>query len=262
MNTALRHRIVAAGVALALVTTLASCSDDDTDAASGADDPTEVPAGEMTDDACDAAVTLSRAVVGPDGDDVTGWVQSTLQPAAETIAAEYDGQVSAPGTAAEMLAEALVEVAESGDIDMLFESDEVAGALSAIGSSAHRSCGFQTVDVLAREYAFDDLPSQLDAGMTSFALTNRGVEDHEIVIFRRADGVSESLDELLELPEEEAFSKIEFTGVAFGGPGSTTYTAVDLQPGTYFVVCFIPVGGGEDGPPHVMEGMSGTFTVA
>ena len=60
---------------------------------------------------------------------------------------------------------------------------------------------------------------------------------------------------------EEAMADLTFTGVAFGGPDTTSYAAVDLEPGTYYLVCFIPVGGGEDGPPHFMEGMQHTIAV-
>lgn len=262
MSTPLRSRLAAAGIALVLAAGMASCSDDDTDVASGGgDDPTETPSGAMSESACEAATTLSTAALGPDDDDVTGWVQSTLQPAAETLVGEYDGEVTVVGASAEILADELVAVADSGDMEMLFESEEITRALDAIGNSAHRSCGYQEVDVQAVDFAYEGLPSELEAGMTSFALTNDGIEDHEIVIFRRADGATETLEELLELPEEEGMAKMEFTGVAFGGPDTTAYTTLDLTPGTYFVVCFIPTGG-EDGPPHFMEGMSDTFTVA
>jgi hypothetical protein len=36
---------------------------------------------------------------------------------------------------------------------------------------------------------------------------------------------------------------------------------MDLEPGTYFLVCFIPQGGG-DGPPHFMGGMKETIVVS
>ena len=80
-----------------------------------------------------------------------------------------------------------------------------------------------------------------------------------MVLFRRNDGVTENLGELMELPEEDLMSKVTFTGVTFGGPGTTNYVAMDLEPGTYFLLCFIPQG--EDGPPRFMGGMQHTVTV-
>ena len=44
-------------------------------------------------------------------------------------------------------------------------------------------------------------------------------------------------------------------------PTQTVNFAKPLPKGHYAVVCFLPVGGGEDGPPHLMEGMITDFTV-
>ncbi len=100
----------------------------------------------------------------------------------------------------------------------------------------------------------------LPAGRYGFAMENIGVEEHEMVLFRRNDGVTGSFEELAELGDA-MMEKVTFTGVAFGGPDTTSYAAVDLEPGTYFLVCFVPVGGGEDGAPHFMEGMQTTVEV-
>lgn len=75
--------------------------------------------------------------------------------------------------------------------------------------------------------------------------------------------------------ETTTMQKTEFAGVAFAGPGSGDITFVDLDPGKYAVVCFIPVGttdmadleAGEGdqaepaGPPHFTQGMVTEFTV-
>jgi hypothetical protein len=37
---------------------------------------------------------------------------------------------------------------------------------------------------------------------------------------------------------------------------------LDLEPGRYAAVCFIPIGGGEDGPPHFTGGMVAELEVA
>ena len=53
----------------------------------------------------------------------------------------------------------------------------------------------------------------------SFKFTNEGAEDHELAIARKNDGVTESFDELLALPEEEAMTKVTFVtaGLRIGG---------------------------------------------
>jgi hypothetical protein len=42
-------------------------------------------------------------------------------------------------------------------------------------------------------------------------------------------------------------------------PDQTAVAMYDLEPGQYVAVCFIPVGGGEDGPPHFTSGMLAEF---
>lgn len=84
-----------------------------------------------------------------------------------------------------------------------------------------------------------------------------------MVLLRRQEGADETIAGLLELPEEELFSKVEFTGVAFTSdePGQASLVVVDLTPGEYIAVCNIPVGGGEEGEPHSARGMVHEFSV-
>ena len=125
----------------------------------------------------------------------------------------------------------------------------------------HEGCDLQAVDIDAVEYVFQGDADDARRRPGQLRPANKGVEEHEMVLFKAADGVTEPLGELLALPEDEAMSKMQFTGVTFGGPGTTNYVAVDLTPGPYYLVCFIPQGGGEDGPPHFMAGMQQTITV-
>lgn len=252
MNIPMRKRIAAALLLTALTGSIAACGDDDSDAVAA---PTD---SAMAAEACDAVVDLSAMYAGPDSDDAGAWATDTLLPISATLSEHVDGDLQGDVST---LSEAFESIAETGDPSAL-DSEELNTAVGRIGEAAHQDCDFEKVDIEAFEYRYEGLPSEVPAGPVSFALANEGVEEHEIVIFRRADGVSESLEELLAMPEDEVFSKIEFTGVAFGAPDTTAYTTVDLAPGTYFVVCFIPVGGGEEGPPHAMEGMTGTFVVA
>jgi hypothetical protein len=80
------------------------------------------------------------------------------------------------------------------------------------------------------------------------------------------DGVTESLDELFALPEDEVMGKITPVNAAFAMPGDTDTGSWNLtSPGNYAVVCFVPVGSVAetegDGPPHFTEGMIHEFTV-
>jgi hypothetical protein len=95
---------------------------------------------------------------------------------------------------------------------------------------------------------------------------------HEMALIRFNDDTTETIEELFELPEEEAFSKITMHGASFGAPGDSDTLFVDLEPGRYVIVCFLPVGATPDnmealesgeleGPPHFTQGMVEEFTV-
>jgi len=242
------RRSLAAVLSLSLATGLAACGDDDDREAAT---PAEV---------CDAAVDLGAAfgAVPEDPAEMGAFAAETLVPVSDAFVEGY-GDDGPEAEAAATLSDAFAAMADSGD-PSAFEDPDVAEAQSVIGADVHDGCPLEAIDVTAVEYAFQGVPEELTAGRTSFALTNAGVEDHEMVLFRLNDGVDMTLDDLLDAGEE-AFADLTFTGVAFGGPDTTAYTVVDLEPGTYFLLCFIPVGGGDDGPPHFMEGMRQTITV-
>jgi hypothetical protein len=135
-------------------------------------------------------------------------------------------------------------------------------------------CGFNQLDVVAKEYALGGIGSELAAGPTVINLTNAGAEMHEMAVLRKNPGVTEPVEELLALPEDEARTKLTFVGASFAAPGQVGHTVVDLVPGEYVAVCFLPTGatpeamaemeggGAElDGPPHFVHGMMQPFVV-
>jgi hypothetical protein len=254
-------RIAAAGLALLSAVGLAACGDDDADSASSATDRAGGPSSVTADSAyCDDALAWYAVFNEAPQDDpavMQEYAGTTLSGAADKLAASLPAEASDAGSA---LATAVRDVAETGSPEVLFSPD-TAAALATIGGTVYNGCDLNTLDVRAVEYAYEGLPDDLDAGPAVFKLENEGVEEHEIVMFRRNDGVTASLDEILEMPEDQLMQNVTFAGVAFGAPGTTAYTATDLSPGTYFFLCFIPVGGA-DGPPHFMEGMQQTVTVS
>ncbi len=137
------------------------------------------------------------------------------------------------------------------------------------------NCGFGALDVLAKDYSFGGIGPEVPAGPTVVSLVNDGTEVHEIIIIRKNDDVTESFDELLELPERQARRKTTFAGAAFADPGEDGQTVLDLEAGEYIALCFIPKGttpevmadmesGGSEpqGPPHFVEGMKHEFVVS
>jgi hypothetical protein len=133
------------------------------------------------------------------------------------------------------------------------------------------SCGYPTVAVSAVEYSFVTLPTALAAGRTTFVFSNNGAEIHEMVVFRIDDDVTETVDALLALPEDEAFSRVVFAGATFGEQGVTDTETLELTRGRYVALCFVPVGTieattpedelAEPGLPHFTAGMQAEFTV-
>ena len=75
--------------------------------------------------------------------------------------------------------------------------------------------------VVGTEYAFSGLPESVPAG-TTFGFTNQGAELHQLLVVQKNEGVTETWDELMALPEAEANSKVTFIGQLIAGPGKAS----------------------------------------
>src|SRR4029078_8573799 len=117
-------------------------------------------------------------------------------------------------------------------------------------------CEFdQKKEVTASEYKFEGLPKKLDAGTPAILLPNGGAEAHEMAIMRKADGVTQSWEEILALPQEEAQALVVQVGGAFAPNKEPTGLAVvDLVPGDYVATCFVPTGTSMASDGTVTEG--------
>lgn len=258
-------RLAGAGLALLTMVGTVACSDDDDKAGSSTESTS--PSGDggsgpvINADFCASSLDYYAALneIPEESPEMAkAYIGTGLLSAAEELAASLPPSATAYGTT---IVDAVKASAGTGDTEALFAPD-VAEAQTQIGETLFGSCDMNQIDATAVEYEFEGVPAEVPAGPTVVKLSNEGVEAHEMVLFKRNDGSTETLDEIMELPEDEMMSKLAFTGAAFGEPGTNSYTAIDLQPGTYFLICFIPVGGGEDGPPHFMQGMQQTITVA
>lgn len=271
-----------AAVVAAAILGLAACGDDDEAAdaddteADGDTDAESASTGTGDDDTaayCAASLAM-ETVPAPDIDFATTTPEelaealkahaTELQPLADDIMA------TAPDEISEQLAVldgAVDEMAATG-VDV-WESPEVNEASDTAHAYDVEHCGWNVVDVAASDYAFDGLPDELPAGETTFELTNAAAEVHELILLRKNDGVTQSAEELLAMPQEEAMALAEMIGSpAFAAPGDTAYTVKDLEPGDYVVACFIPTGMTSidgpppEGPPHAMHGMVAELTVS
>ncbi|MDQ2648485.1 MAG: hypothetical protein M3Z03_02895 [Actinomycetota bacterium] len=247
--TSPRSRRLAAGVALSLAVlgTAAACGDDSDDAA------TDTPTGSVTvtPEACDDYVDLGGVFAGD---------PSTAGTAIEAfVASAPTGLSSEAGTVADAFT---AMMGEDGDPAVFGEAGYLR-ASSTVADAYFDGCDLTDELVVdGVDFGFEGLPTEVSAGRVGIRFTNRTEHDeaHELVLFRKGDDVTESAEELLALPEEEGMAKLAMSGVVFAdAPGSTAVSMVDLEPGSYIAVCFIPVGGGEDGPPHFTSGMVAEF---
>ncbi|MEA2586286.1 MAG: hypothetical protein QOF33_4371 [Thermomicrobiales bacterium] len=89
-----------------------------------------------------------------------------------------------------------------------------------------------------------------------FHATNGGQEAHELLVLKLPEGA----DPMGLLDGTLGFDQIEFVGGVFDiEPGGAQDLAlVDLEPGTYTLICFFPA---PDGTPHALHGMVAAFTV-
>jgi hypothetical protein len=265
--------------AAAILTLVAvGCGDDDDDATGATGDKTAENgggSGSGKDDAayCDASLAVETAPE-PDIDFPTAteeeiaagfkaWADETMRPLVKDAVAASPAKIKAD---AEIMQDALEQMA-AGD-PSAFDVPDVVAAENRIHQYDLDTCGWESHAVSATEYMFKDLPDELPAGVTSFELTNEGKEVHELILVRKNPGVTDSAQDLLALPEEEAMAKVTMLGSpAFAPPGDSDYKVVDLERGDYIAVCFIPKGMTSDdgpppdGPPHFTQGMVAEFTV-
>lgn len=115
------------------------------------------------------------------------------------------------------------------------------------------------VTFTATEYDFEG-PSTLQAGLNEITLVNEGEEPHHIQLVRLEEG--RTANEFLSAMSEGGMPSWaeEVGGPNTGTPGVAPETSayVDLEPGTYVIMCVIPDA---EGTPHVEHGMVKTVTV-
>jgi hypothetical protein len=115
------------------------------------------------------------------------------------------------------------------------------------------------VDLALVDYAFNfDKP--LTAGRHTIKVTNPAPQNHEIQLIQLAPGktmaeMQQWIEKMQGPPPGKAVG-----GIASMKPGETNYFDVDLTPGEYVAICFIPDH--KDGKPHFMHGMARQFTVS
>ena len=225
---------------------------------------------------CPTVVELETAAAGLDEaqseEEARAYYNKEMKPLIERMQANAPDEIEAP-------LDGLV-----GSIEKLLSGGEISEAEEKRGDEAEdqlhaydlEHCGWNKVDVAGGDYAFNGVPATIEAGTASIEFENKGAEVHEMVVFKKKAGVTDSLDSLLAIEnEQEAASKIEPVGYLGGvHPGDREFLLVDLAAGDHAIVCFYPVGttpekfaaeeaspGQLTGEPHFSKGMRAEFRV-
>jgi hypothetical protein len=253
-----RSTIATAGLLAVLGLSLTACGDD-----SGGDDEASGEAAGVTTttadpglgtELCDSITALGVVFEsGPDGPPTPEFLQGEVLPAVDDVITAATDEDAVLGPALEVQG-----LLEGDDVD----PDAVLATYNDMLAPTHDDCGNTPVDVTAVDYEFDDVPPSIPAGPVSIGLTNEGTEQHEMIVFRKADGETRTAEELLALPEAEFGEAATFTAAAVVEPGATGFANADFEAGDYVAFCFLPVGGAENAPPHFTRGMFTEFEVS
>ncbi len=130
----------------------------------------------------------------------------------------------------------------------------LAAVLAIVATSCGGSgSGGATGDVIVtmKDFSLDATPVTFAAGDISFGIQNDGPSVHEFVVLR-SDDASDALPvENGLIPEDQIDLVDEVEDIA---PGTNTSLDVNLEPGSYVLVCNLPA--------HYEAGMHAAFTVA
>ncbi|HEU5433419.1 MAG TPA: hypothetical protein VFU81_17270 [Thermomicrobiales bacterium] len=148
-----------------------------------------------------------------------------------------------------------------------------AGAAGTAAASASPMAGAEIpadVTVELQEYAFLGLDHPIPAGPHIWKFSNTGKQPHFMLLTKGPAGIT--LDQVMTLvnlsdnatpppgfPYQESQFDFNQPGVAVLSPGHTSWVAMDLTPGTYIALCFVPDE--KTGAPHAAMGMIAIFTV-
>lgn len=115
-----------------------------------------------------------------------------------------------------------------------------------------------TMKAVQSDYAIQLTPNRVTGPDLVVTVQNTGKETHEFLTLKLGSGAS--IDQLIRPTSDQFPSNIQVIGQETIPAGETrTLVFVDLEPGTYTVVCLLPDA---DGVPHLAFGETATFTVS
>ncbi len=116
------------------------------------------------------------------------------------------------------------------------------------------------LNVKALDYRYE-MPAQIEAGLVTVVMENAGQEPHHAQLVRLNDDVTvEQFQAALQSGNQQAVTRVITLpgGPAAVDPGMSQAVTLNLTPGQYFLLCFVP---SHDGVPHIAKGMIAPLTV-
>ena len=129
---------------------------------------------------------------------------------------------------------------------------------AASASTAATPAGPKVVTVHAKDFSYD-APAEIDAGLTTFKLVNDGTMFHHLVIVKldSAKTVAD-LQQAMKNPGPPPRWAAFIGGPNAPDPTKESNATLDMQPGSYAMLCLVDVPGGV---PHFAKGMVHALTV-
>jgi len=209
----------------------------------------------------DRTVTLARLNTGVTLEQFTGQLATDDMAAVNLVS--LAGGVNAP---AGQTNEVTLELEEGTYVVIAFpQSDEppLLANFPVSGSNAPpASPPSADVTVDMADFNFT-MPDTVSAGSGVWEIQNSGGQWHEMQIIKPEEGFTQEQFFQMMMSDQQPSGPPPFEEIAFFGPssqGKTGWITVDLQPGTYWAICFLPDIAG-DGKSHAEKGMFKEFTV-
>jgi hypothetical protein len=195
--------------------------------------------------------------------------EATPAPGEEFPAWFYDAVLTGgPTVAAGGRGQAVIDL-QPGDWAVASEGDQEPAPLTVTGGATPTTAAEPAADLAVelQEYAFS-IPERVAPGPQVWKLTNVGQQPHVLYMARSPGPITmDQVLALLELPEDatpppgvpnpEEFGDVG--GLTIISAGRTAWIALDLEPGNYVALCFVPDK--ETHAPHAALGMVSIFAV-
>ncbi|HEY7030081.1 MAG TPA: hypothetical protein VH482_02075 [Thermomicrobiales bacterium] len=213
-----------------------------------------------------ASVTQEQAMadLNSDSDEAPGWFyEATWAGGPNAYLGQKDGAV------VELAAgDWFIAVDRSGESGPAGQSPDTTSALKVTGELTAGEGIVGAVPVNLKEYTFE-IPASVAAGPQIWELTNTGKQPHFLAVAQVPDGTT--FDQVMGLIAF-AFTGTPQANLSLGfedvqdvydssvvSAAQRTWIQMDLDPGTYVAICFIPDQ--ETQQPHAAMGMVQVFTV-